>query len=153
MGNRSWSGNGRTDKSYDQALEENVRLLARLCLRHEDELSQMKGERDFVLTMETQEAAVLAKLYKLSTVWKEKKEVECFLRMALFLGLCHVWLERMQALDAPTAEALRARIMELGQALIPEGKTELHWWYMKWDPATSSLVKIADVEPRRSYRR
>eukprot|EP00439_Symbiodinium_sp_Y106_P073501 s140_g13.t2 len=153
-GSQNWGGQGqrRSDKAYDQALEENVKLLARLCLRHEDELSQMRVERDFVITMETQEAAVLSKLYRLSTVWKEKKEkgeVDCSLRLALFLGLCQVWLERLRALEADTAEAkaLRERIMELGQAFIPEGQTELHWWYMKWDPTTSTLMKLADVEP------
>ena len=75
-GSQNWGGQGqrRSDKAYDQALEENVKLLARLCLRHEDELSQMRVERDFVITMESQEAAVLSKLYRLSTVWKEKKE-------------------------------------------------------------------------------
>ena len=95
---------------------------------------------------------MLSKLYRLSTVWKEKKEkgeVDCSLRLALFLGLCQVWLERLRALEADTAEAkaLRERIMELGQAFIPEGQTELHWWYMKWDPTTSTLMKLADVEP------
>eukprot|EP00439_Symbiodinium_sp_Y106_P041099 s4702_g5.t1 len=145
-------GQRRSDKAYDQALEENVKLLARLCLRHEDELSQMRVERDFVITMETQEAAVLSKLYRLSTVWKDKKEtgeVDCSLRLALFLALCQVWLERMRALEAATAEAqaLRERIIELGQAFIPEGQSELHWWYMRWDPTTSTLMKLADVEP------
>eukprot|EP00439_Symbiodinium_sp_Y106_P050243 s2634_g6.t1 len=50
-----WMGRtARNGRQYDQSLEENVRLIARLCLRHEDELSQMRVERDFVLTMETQ---------------------------------------------------------------------------------------------------
>ena len=153
-GSQNWGGQGqrRSDKAYDQALEENVKLLARLCLRHEDELSQMRVERDFVITMETQEAAVLSKLYRLSTVWKDKKEtgeVDCSLRLALFLALCQVWLERMRALEAATAEAqaLRERIIELGQAFIPEGQSELHWWYMRWDRTTSTLMKLADVEP------
>ena len=121
-------------------------------MRHEDELSQMRVERDFVLTMETQEAAVLAQLYRLSTVWKEKKEKgECSLRMALFLGLCKVWVDRLQALDATTdeAKALRERIIELGQASVPEKQTELHWWYTKWDPSSSSLNKLTDLEPKR----
>ena len=151
-GNQGWSGYGRNGRQYDQGLEENVRLIARLCLRHEDELSQMRVERDFVLTMETQEAAVLAQLYRLSTVWKEKKEkgeVDCSLRMALFLGLCKVWVDRLQALDATTdeAKALRERIIELGQASVPEKQMELHWWYTKWDPSSSSLIKLADLEP------
>ena len=119
-GNQGWSGYGRNGRQHDQSFEENVRLIARLCLRHEDELSQMRVERDCVLTMETQEAAVLAQLYRLSTVWKEKKEkgeVDCSLRMALFLGLCKVWVDRLQALqalDATTAEAkaLRERIID-----------------------------------------
>ena len=58
--------------------------------------------------------------------WKEKKEkgeVDCSLRLALFLGLCQVWLERMRALEAATAEAqaLRERIIELRAGVHPGG--------------------------------
>ncbi|CAE7198951.1 unnamed protein product [Symbiodinium sp. CCMP2592] len=152
---RGWSSynwGGQRKQKEEQAWEDNLRLLARLCLRHEDELSQTRVERDFILTMETQEAAVLTKLYKLATVWKERKErqeVDCSLRLCLFLGLLQVWLERMRALEqnGPEAEALRKRIMEQGYAQMPEGTTELQWFYMRWNHSTQAMEKVPDVEP------
>ncbi|CAE7374307.1 unnamed protein product [Symbiodinium sp. CCMP2592] len=152
---RGWSSytwGGQRKQKEEQAWEDNLRLLARLCLRHEDELSQTRVERDFILTMETQEAAVLTKLYKLATVWKERKErqeVDCSLRICLFLGLLQVWLERMRALEqtSPEAEALRKRIMEQGYAQMPEGTTELQWFYMRWNHPTQAMEKVPDVEP------
>ncbi|CAE7608842.1 unnamed protein product, partial [Symbiodinium sp. CCMP2456] len=72
-------------------LQEQMRLFARMSLRHEDELSQMRTERDFVLTFEppTQaaegnESNMLGLLFRMAVVWKEKKEagqVDSSLRM------------------------------------------------------------------------
>ncbi|CAE7731380.1 unnamed protein product [Symbiodinium sp. CCMP2592] len=145
-----WGGQRKTKE--EQAWEDNLRLLARLCLRHEDELSQTRVERDFVLTMETQEAAVLTKLYRLAQAWrvkKDKQEVTCSLRVCLFMGLLQVWLERMRALEVPgdEAEALRKSIVDKGYAQMPEGTTELQWLYLRWNSTTKALEKVPDAEP------
>ncbi|CAE7892539.1 unnamed protein product [Symbiodinium necroappetens] len=101
--------------------------------------------------MTTQEAAVLTKLYQLAVVWKEQKErneVQCSCRMALFLGLLQ-GLDRLRSLEQENAEAkaVKERIQELGYAYQPEGMTELHWPYMRWNQEKGALERVQDLEP------
>ncbi|CAE7342408.1 unnamed protein product, partial [Symbiodinium sp. CCMP2456] len=58
---QGWSKNNKelTNKELQREVEnlrENVRLLARISMRHEDELSQKRTETDFILTLEVHEA-------------------------------------------------------------------------------------------------
>ena len=79
---------GATEQLQD--LEEKIRLVARVALRHEDELSQLRKERVFVLTFETKKGSVLDRLYELAMIRhtkKEKNEVDSPPPLMLFLGL------------------------------------------------------------------
>ena len=134
-----WPQGDRHNHQATETMEENIKLLARVCLRHEDELSQMRSERDFILTFETRFGTVLQKLYQIALVWKEKKEtnqVDCSLRQALFIAVLQMWHER-----------LRSVRLSQGYAAIPEGKTELQWFYLKWNSEKGLLEKVEDAEP------
>ncbi|CAE6935538.1 unnamed protein product [Symbiodinium sp. CCMP2592] len=162
---RNWSQGGwgqhrRQGQGYYQhsnaehALEESLRIVANLCLRHDDELAQNRTDRDFVLTMETREGAVLSKLFSLALQWKTRKEagtVDCSLRLALFLGLLEIWLARLKALesDTPEAQKLRDQIREQGHAYNMEGQPEkdLQWPYVKWEAEKEKLVPVPNVAP------
>ena len=52
-------------------------------------------------------------------------------------------------MEMPSAEAmaLRTRIMELVYAQMPEGTTELQWFYMRWKPTTKAMERVMDMEP------
>ena len=128
-GQQYWGRRENRDQQFEDKMEESIKMLTRLCLRHEDELSQMRTERDFILTFETRSGAALPKMYKIAMVWKEKKEqnlVDCSLRQALFIAVLQMWHERMRVLEAD--EALRNQVIAQGYAEIPEGMTELHWF-------------------------
>lgn len=120
-------------------LQEQMRLLARMSLRHEDELSQMRTERDFVLTFEppTQaaegnEANMLGLLFRMAVVWKEKKEagqVDSSLRMVLFLGLIKQYVRRITtSLEQPEDREQLAMLKFLRQT--ESGGME--WPYLRW---------------------
>ncbi|CAE7244164.1 unnamed protein product [Symbiodinium microadriaticum] len=102
-GQQYWGRRENRDQQFEDKMEESIKMLTRLCLRHEDELSQMRTERDFILTFETRSGAALPKMYKIAMVWKEKKEqnlVDCSLRQALFIAVLQMWHERMRVLEA-----------------------------------------------------
>eukprot|EP00439_Symbiodinium_sp_Y106_P076798 s721_g15.t3 len=143
-----WPQGDRHNHQATETMEENIKLLARVCLRHEDELSQMRSERDFILTFETRFGTVLQKLYQIALVWKEKKEtnqVDCSLRQALFIAVLQMWHERLRSVEAD--QELAAQIISQGYAAIPEGKTELQWFYLKWNSEKGLLEKVEDAEP------
>ena len=105
--NTSWYQSQEVKKLRQEMeqLQEHVRLLARMSLRHEDELSQGRTERDFVLTFEPPNPGtsdnstnMLVLLFRMAVVWKEKKEegkVDSSLRLALFLGLIKQYIKQI----------------------------------------------------------
>ena len=125
-------------------MNEAIRLLARMALRHEDELSQNRVEREFVLTMEVHGGGVLPTLYQVAQVWREAKEkgqAISSLRMAMFLALLQEWLDRLE--EILEKEALEGAI-KLGVAqLVPQ--LELEWLYLLWDQEAKKMVK----DPKR----
>ena len=54
-------------------MNEATKLLARMALRHEDELSQTRLEKEFVLTMEVRGGGVLPIMY-VAQAWKESRQ-------------------------------------------------------------------------------
>ena len=82
----SWSTNNKelTNKELQrevESLKENVRLLARISMRHEDELSQKRTETDFILMLEVappnatpEQEGLLEQLYKMTVEWKKLQE-------------------------------------------------------------------------------
>ena len=149
-GRQSWSHweNAQYPQRHIEELEEDIRLLARICLRHEDELSQMRPERGFVLTFEVKAGNILNKLYAKALRWhqqKEAKEVDSSLRHVLFLEMLTIWKERMRAVEA--SEELKESVIQQGWAEKQEGITEMHWLYQTWNAKEEKLQANMELEP------
>ena len=149
-GRQSWSHweNAQYPQRHIEELEEDIRLLARICLRHEDELSQMRPERGFVLTFEVKAGNILNKLYAKALRWhqqKEAKEVDSSLRHVLFLEMLTIWKERMRAVEA--SEELKESVIQQGWAEKKEGIAELHWLYQTWNATEEKLQTNMELEP------
>ena len=86
-----------------------MRLIARVALRHEDELSNQNQKRVFVLTFETKKGSALDRLYELAVIWHTMQSP---LRLMLFLGLLEHLKLRLRALEA--SEELRDLIVQQG---------------------------------------
>ncbi|CAE7226814.1 unnamed protein product, partial [Symbiodinium sp. KB8] len=145
---KEWSSTSAAENNRLEDLEEKMRLLARVALRHEDELSQMRTERVFVLTFETKQGSVLNRLYELAVIWhekKEKEEVNSPLRLMLFMGLLEHWKLRLRALESD--QSLRDLMVERGLATLEEGIPELKWGYQKWNSTLEKLEAVPDAEP------
>ncbi|CAE7364162.1 unnamed protein product [Symbiodinium sp. CCMP2592] len=130
-----------------EALQEHVRLLARMALRHEDELSQARTERDFLFTFEppTTEADsnmvnMLGLMFKMAVLWKEKKEkgeVDSSLRLVLFLGLLRQWTKQITTnLEQPEDLEQLAKLKLLRQKDAGQG---MEWPYLRWNQERQML--------------
>ncbi|CAE7754000.1 unnamed protein product, partial [Symbiodinium necroappetens] len=146
---RQWESNTSWYQTQDikklrqemEQLQEHVRLLARMSLRHEDELSQGRTERDFVLTFEPptpgtndNSTNMLVILFKMALVWKEKKEegkVDSSLRLVLFLGLIKQYIKQITtSLEQPEDREQLAMMKFLRQT--NEGRS-MEWPYLRWN--------------------
>ncbi|CAE7745734.1 unnamed protein product, partial [Symbiodinium necroappetens] len=146
---RQWESNTSWYQTQDikklrqelEQLQEHVRLLARMSLRHEDELSQGRTERDFVLTFEPptpgtndNSANMLVILFRMAVVWKEKKEegkVDSSLRLVLFLGLIKQYIKQITtSLEQPEDREQLAMMKFLRQT--NEGRS-MEWPYLRWN--------------------
>ncbi|CAE7408788.1 unnamed protein product, partial [Symbiodinium sp. CCMP2456] len=155
-------------------LQVQMRLLARMSLRQEDELSQMRTERDFVLTFEppTQaaegnEANMLGLLFRMAVVWKEKKEagqVDSSLRMVLFLGLIKQYVRRITtSLEQPEDREQLAMLellrqtegggMESGSSFAALPHTDLMTALATLEAAPKSPPKAAATEGAAEERK
>ena len=146
---RQWESNTAWYQTQDikklrqemEQMQEQIRLLARMSLRHEDELSQGRTERDFVLTFEPptpgsrdNTANMLEILFKMALVWKEKKEegkVDSSLRLVLFLGLIKQYIKQITtSLEQPEDREQLATMKFLRQT--NEGRS-MEWPYLRWN--------------------
>ena len=136
-----WESNNKelSTKELQRELEhlrEDVRLLARISMRHEDELSQKRTETDFILTLEVAngsgEEGILEQLYKMTVKWKadqEQGKVSNSLRLTLFIGLLLYYeVKVVEAMDsADTIE----RLAGLGYLRQVNGNPA--WNYLQWN--------------------
>ena len=138
---QNWGGNSQSSWQRDtDQINEAVRLLARMALRHEDELSQTRIEKEFILTMEVHGGGVLPMMYQVAQAWKEsreKGEVFSSLRLTMLLALFQEWLERMARI---TEEQALAGAIKLGICQMEPGQ-ELEWLYLTWDAESKKLIR------------
>ena len=80
-------------------MTDNMTLMARSILRHEDELSQQRTHREFLLTVEQGSAGLLPIMYRQSMEWKKLKDstrVNGPLRLHLFNSMMQSWKQRVE---------------------------------------------------------
>ncbi|CAE7334464.1 unnamed protein product, partial [Symbiodinium microadriaticum] len=130
-----------------EVLKEDVRLLARIAMRHEDELSQKRTETDFLLTMEVGSSesgnteGILEQLYKMAVEWKEKQEkgeVKNSLRLTLFIGLL-MYLELKVQEATSSADSLE-NLAKLGYLKQVDGNPA--WNYLQWNHDKGELEQM-----------
>ncbi|CAE7216580.1 unnamed protein product [Symbiodinium sp. CCMP2592] len=144
-----WNKNKTTKELQKEldALKEDVRLLSRIAMRHEDELSQRRTETDFILTLEvadpkaTQEQeGILEQLYKMTVVWKQQQEAgkaNNSLRLTLFIGLLLYYEIKVQEATA-SAESVE-NLAQQGLLIQVEGNPA--WTYRQWDHQQEALIQ------------
>ena len=146
-GRQSWTaGKARgvieTPKPSKKELEyvkDNKTLMARSILRHEDELSQQRTEREFLLTLEQGSAGLLPIMYRQSMEWKKKDStgVNGPLRLHLFNSIMQSWKQRVETVH--NSEPAKAGALLMGIAK-EEPAGNLLWNYRKWDWDKADLV-------------
>ena len=110
-GRQSWdswqsSGSFSDTQALQKEIEyrkDNMTLMARSILRHEDELSQQRTEREFLLTVEQGSAGLLPIMYRQSMEWKKLKDstgVSGPLRLHLFNSMMQSWKQRVETVHS-----------------------------------------------------
>ena len=129
-----------------EQLSEAVKLLARMTLRHEDELSQTRIEKEFILTLEVHGGGILPTLYQVAQAWKESREkgtAFSSLRLTMLLALIQEWLDRLERVQE---EQALAGALQLGICQKEPGQ-ELEWLYLRWDPEAKKLIRDTQRDP------
>ena len=128
------------------ALKEDLRLLALISMRHEDELSQHRTETDFILTLEIADPkatpgqeGLLEQLYKMTLVWKKQQEegkANNSLRLTLFIGLLMYYEVRVQ--EATSSAESVENLAQQGMLIQVNGNPA--WTYRQWDHEKEALL-------------
>ena len=128
-----WSSSWDT-QSTD--LDNTVYALARLCLRQEEELTELRQEKGFLLHMTTSQYGILKPLVQSSIEWNSMRDagkVTCNLRTCLFRLMLQELTARLRKLqESPQS------ISEATKALWVT-ESPLKWLYHRWNPALNKL--------------
>ena len=126
-----WSSSWDT-QSTD--LDNTVYALARLCLRQEEELTELRQEKGFLLHMTTSQYGILKPLVQSSIEWNSMRDagkVTCNLRTCLFrLMLQELRLRKLQESPQSISEATKG---------VWVTESPLKWLYHRWNPALNKL--------------
>ncbi|CAE7339167.1 pol [Symbiodinium natans] len=116
-----------------------MEAMARLCLRQEAELSELRQEKGFILHLETASHGILSPIVQASMKWNELYEqgkADCNLRTCLFRLLLKETAARPEKFEA-TQESIGAAVK---QKWVTENP--LQWTYNRWNPDS----KKAEIE-------
>jgi len=125
----------RSSGSLD--VEAAVYALAKLCLRQETELSEIRQEKCFLLHVSAAPHGILKPLIQASLKWNELRDqmkVECSLKTELFRLMLKETAARMEKFEQ-SQESQRA-----AEKVNWISGTPLLWLYQKWDPEQQQLV-------------
>ncbi|CAE6970262.1 pol [Symbiodinium sp. CCMP2456] len=125
----------RSSGSLD--VEAAVYALAKLCLRQETELSEIRQEKCFLLHVSAAPHGILKPLIQASMKWNELRDqmkVECSLKTELFRLMLKETAARMEKFER-NQDSQRAAEKVNWISGMP-----LLWLYQKWDPEQQQLV-------------
>ena len=114
-----------------------VYAMAKLCLRQETELSELRQEKSFLLHVNAGPHGILKPLIQASIKWNELRDqmkVDCSLKSELFRLMLKETAARMEKFER-TPESIAAAEKAKWVATQP-----LTWLYQKWDPDARLLV-------------
>ena len=112
-------------------IDNTVYALARLCLRQEEELTELRQEKGFLLHMTTSQYGVLKPLVQSSMEWNSMRDSG--LRTCLFRLMMQELIARLKKLqESPQS------ISEATKALWVT-ESPLKWSYHRWNPALTKL--------------
>ena len=137
QGHQSTRGGGhrRGMELSDEGLQELVRMVAVLTIRHEDQHALHALDKGFHLHQQTGiPPCMLGTLFQLSEQWKKKRseapqQLMSSLRIILFRSYMEEFIARLQKADA---QEMQVHMREQGWIRDLEG--EMHWVYMHWNP-------------------
>ena len=141
-GQVTWTGWGM----HAPAVDETVQALARLCLRQEEEISELRQEKGFVMHLSTGKFGLVRALLQSSMEWHRQRDlgtVDCNLRTCLFrLTLAELKgrLTKLQDTPPSLTEAIKAKWAS---------DNPLVWLYQTWCPEKSCLQLNEASESRR----
>ena len=104
-----WEDGDRSDNRWNRDLDnlkDSIQLLARISLRHEDELAQSRVEKEFVLTFEVHGGGILPLMWGFAQEWKKaREEKKVFSSLpTLFLAFLQEWKLRLDRMDQKEAQ-------------------------------------------------
>ena len=117
-------------------MDNTVYALARLCLRQEEELTELRQEKGFLLHVTTSQYGILKPLIQASVEWNSQRDtgkVTCNLRACLFRLLMQELMARLKKLQETP--------QSISEAVKAQWVTEapLKWLYHRWNPALGKL--------------
>ena len=127
-------------------IDNTVYALARLCLRQEEELTELRQEKGFLLHMTTSQYGILKPLVQASVEWNSMRDsgkVTCNLRTCLFRLMMQELIARLKKLqETPQSisEATKAQWV---------AENPLKWLYHRWNPTSTKL----EMDPTRQASR
>ena len=149
----SWSKEWEKDQQaqssgLDRQTTTLLKALTKMALRHEDELSRIRVDCNFMLFIDVEgEHSVLPVLQKTASNWQEAFSagtVTTSLRIVLFVGMMQQLQARLQ--DLLQNQEQMDRLLAVGW--LQQGATALTpvWPFYRWDAATKSQV-VSDQTP------
>ena len=125
-------------------MQELLTLMGKLQLRQEDELAQLRQDKQFLMHMTPTGSpeSILGTMYQVALTWKAAKAkspptVQNSLRVCLLQCLLLEWEQRIQKLTQSTANA--AALRQHGWADPSPTGTELVWPVQRWNPNKKEL--------------
>ncbi|CAE7241566.1 unnamed protein product, partial [Symbiodinium sp. KB8] len=118
-------------------VEAAIYAMARLCLRQETELSELRQEKSFMLHINSGPHGILKPLIQASVKWNELRDqmkVDCSLKSELFRMTLKETAARMEKFEQ-TPDSIAAAEKANWVTTQP-----LTWLYQKWDPDAHLLV-------------
>ena len=118
-------------------VEAAIYAMARLCLRQETELSELRQEKSFLLHINSGPHGILQPLIQASVKWNELRDqmkVDCSLKSELFRMMLKETAARMEKFEL-TPDSIAAAEKASWVTTQP-----LTWLYQKWDPDAHLLI-------------
>ena len=118
-------------------VEAAIYAMAKLCLRQETELSELRQEKSFLLHINAGPHCILKQLIQASLKWNELRDqlkVDCSLKSELFRLMLKETAARMEKFEQ-TPESIAAA--EKAKWVTTQTLT---WLYQVWDPAAHILI-------------